>query len=65
MYMDSELAVTIIVGEVEGLLVMDLDAFELLHVDLDAFMDLLLLLLNILPVLPRLASSGSDMENAT
>eukprot|EP00579_Thalassiosira_antarctica_P012342 CAMPEP_0201910250 /NCGR_PEP_ID=MMETSP0903-20130614/1691_1 /ASSEMBLY_ACC=CAM_ASM_000552 /TAXON_ID=420261 /ORGANISM="Thalassiosira antarctica, Strain CCMP982" /LENGTH=45 /DNA_ID= /DNA_START= /DNA_END= /DNA_ORIENTATION= len=45
MYMDSELAVTIIVGEVEGLLVMDLDAFELLHVDLDAFVDLLLLLL--------------------
>ena len=48
-------------GDNEGT-VMDLDAFEVLHVDLlDAFEDLLLLLLNILPALPRFASSDNDM----
>ena len=42
---------TLSVGADEGMCV-DLDAFELLHLDVDAFDDLLLLLLVILPLLP-------------
>ena len=47
------------VGEVEGLLVLDLDAFDLLHVDLDAF-ELFDLLFDIF--LPVLLNEGSRSD---
>lgn len=47
------------VGEVEGLLVLDLDAFDLLHVDLDAF-ELFDLLFDIF--LPVLLNKGSRSD---